>query len=75
MLLYSVLLLVGFLILFKSADQFVIGSIATAKNLDISPMIIGLTVVALGTSAPEMFVAVAASLRPEGLRMMFKGVR
>ncbi len=65
MLLYSILLLVGFLILFKSADQFVIGAVATAKNLDISPMVIGLTVVALGTSAPEIFVAIAASLRGE----------
>ena len=65
LLLYSVLLLVGFLVLFKSADQFVIGSVATAKNLNISPMIIGLTVVALGTSAPEIFVAAASSLRGE----------
>jgi len=65
LLLYSVLLLVGFLVLFKSADQFVIGSVATAKNLNISPMVVGLTVVALGTSAPEIFVAVAASLRDE----------
>ena len=62
MLFYSVLLLVGFLILFKSADQFVISSVATAKNLQISPMIIGLTVVALGTSAPEIFVATVSSL-------------
>ena len=51
--------------MFKSADQFVIGSVATAKNLNISPMIIGLTVVALGTSAPEIFVAAASSLRGE----------
>ena len=65
LLLYSVLLLVGFLVLFKSADQFVIGSVATAKNLKISPMVVGLTVVALGTSAPEIFVAVASSLRGE----------
>ncbi len=65
MLLYSVLLLVGFLILFKSADQFVIGAVATAKNLNISPMIVGLTIVALGTSAPEIFVAAASSLRGE----------
>ena len=65
MLLYSVLLLVGFLVLFYSADQFVTGSAATAINLRISPMIIGLTVVALGTSAPEIFVAVAASLKGE----------
>lgn len=63
MLLYSVALLAGFLVLFKSADLFVIGSVATANNLRISPMIIGLTVVALGTSAPEIFVAVAASLK------------
>jgi cation:H+ antiporter len=52
-------------VLFKSADQFVIGSVATAKNLNISPMVIGLTIVALGTSAPEIFVAAASSLRGE----------
>jgi cation:H+ antiporter len=65
MLLYIFLLLMGFLVLFKSADQFVIGSIACAKNLNISPMAIGLTVVALGTSAPEIFVAAASSLSGE----------
>jgi len=63
MLYLSAALLVGFLVLFKSADQFVVGAVATARNLKISPMIIGLTVVALGTSAPEIFVATAASLR------------
>lgn len=65
MLLYSIALLVGFLVLFKSADYFVIGSVATANNLKISPMVIGLTVVALGTSAPEIFVAAASSLQGE----------
>ncbi len=65
MLLYSVALLAGFLVLFKSADHFVIGSIATANNLKISPMVIGLTVVAIGTSAPEIFVAGAASLQDQ----------
>ncbi len=65
MLYYSAALLAGFLILFKSADVFVIGSIATAKNFSVSPMIIGLTVVALGTSAPEIFVAVTSSLQGE----------
>lgn len=65
MLLYSFALLVGFLVLFKSADYFVIGSVATANNLKISPMFIGLTVVALGTSAPEIFVAAAASMSGE----------
>ena len=65
MLYYSAALLVGFLILFKSADVFVIGSVATAKNFSVSPMIIGLTVVALGTSAPEIFVAATSSLQGE----------
>lgn len=65
MLLYSGALLLGFLVLFKSADYFVIGSVATANNLGISPMIIGLTIVALGTSAPEIFVAAASSLQGE----------
>lgn len=65
MLLYSAALLLGFLVLFKSADYFVIGSVATAHKFNISPMIIGLTVVALGTSAPEIFVSGAASLRGE----------
>ena len=63
MILYSAALLIGFLVLFKSADQFVIGSVATAKNFKLSPMIIGLTIVALGTSAPEIFVSAASSLR------------
>ena len=58
-------LLLGFLILFWSADRFVIGSIATARNLDISPMVIGLTAVALGTSAPEIFVSLTSSTQGE----------
>ncbi len=63
MLLYSVALLAGFLVLFKSADYFVVGAVATGTNFHISPMVIGLTVVTLGTSAPEIFVAVTASLQ------------
>jgi cation:H+ antiporter len=63
MILYSAALLVGFLVLFKSADQFVIGSVATARNYNISPMVIGLTIVALGTSAPEIFVSAISSLQ------------
>lgn len=62
MILYSAALLVGFLVLFKSADQFVIGSVAMARNFSISPMFIGLTIVALGTSAPEIFVSATSSL-------------
>lgn len=63
MIYYSAALLIGFLVLFKSADQFVIGSVATARNFNISPMFIGLTIVALGTSAPEIFVSAISSLQ------------
>ena len=67
MIYYSLTLLVGFLVLFKSADQFVIGSVATARNFNISPMIIGLTIVALGTSAPEIVVSATSAFegKPE----------
>ena len=65
MLLLSFALLVGFLILFKSADFFVIGAVTTARNFHISPIMIGLTIVSLGTSAPEIFVAVTSSLQGE----------
>jgi len=60
---YSLALLVGFLVLFKSADQFVIGAVATARNFKVSPMVIGLTIVALGTSAPEIFVSATSSIQ------------
>lgn len=62
---YSAVLLIGFLILFKSADQFVISAVATARNLSVSLMTIGLTVVALGTTAPEIFVSAISSLQGE----------
>ncbi|MBQ0757618.1 MAG: calcium/sodium antiporter [Amphritea sp.] len=54
-------LLVGFIILVWSADRFVIGAASTAKNFGMSPMLIGLTVVSFGTSAPEILVAIMAS--------------
>jgi cation:H+ antiporter len=44
------------------ADRFVFGASALAKNVGISPMIIGLTIVAMGSSAPEIMVAATASL-------------
>jgi cation:H+ antiporter len=61
MLLLCLALLIGFLILFWSADQFVYSATATARNLNMSAMLIGLTLVSLGTSAPEVFVAVASA--------------
>ncbi len=54
-------LLAGFLFLIFSADAFVKGTSAIARNFGISPLIIGLTIVGLGTSAPEMLVAAMAS--------------
>lgn len=60
-----VLLIVGFILLIKGADFFVDGSASVAKKLRVSSMIIGLTVVAMGTSAPECAVSIAASFRGE----------
>lgn len=57
----SLAILAGFALLIWSADLFVTGASATARNLGISPLIIGLTVVGFGTSAPEMLVATIAA--------------
>ncbi|ORU91994.1 MAG: calcium/sodium antiporter [Cycloclasticus sp. symbiont of Bathymodiolus heckerae] len=56
-------LLAGFIFLVFSADFFVKGTAAIARNFGISPLIIGLTIVGLGTSAPEMLVAGMASFQ------------
>jgi len=55
-------ILAGFALLIWSADLFVMGASATARNLGVSPLVIGLTVVGLGTSAPEILVASIASM-------------
>ena len=56
------LLAVGFAFLVKGADFFVEGSSSIAKKLKVPPIIIGLTIVAIGTSLPETAVSVTASL-------------
>ena len=56
---------VGLLFLIWGADRFVHGAAATARNLGIPPLLIGLTIVALATSAPEILVSVVAALRGE----------
>lgn len=56
------LLIVGFVLLIKGADCFVEGSSSVAKLLRVPAVIIGLTVVAFGTSAPELAVSVTAAL-------------
>jgi cation:H+ antiporter len=57
-----VIFLVGLAILSWSADRFVYGASALAKNIGVSPMMIGLTIVAMGSSAPEIVVSATASL-------------
>jgi cation:H+ antiporter len=58
----------GFVALVWGADRFVVGSAATARNLGVSPLVIGLTLVGFGTSAPELLVsAMAASTGNPGL--------
>jgi len=61
MLLESAAVLVGFALLVWGADRFVMGASATAANLGVSPLIIGLTVVAFGTSAPEILISAVAA--------------
>lgn len=62
-LLWSVfLLVVGFVLLIKGADFFVEGSSAVAKMLKVPSIIIGLTIVAMGTSLPECAVSITASM-------------
>ena len=57
-----VLLIVGFILLIKGADFFVDGASSTAKLLKVPSVIIGLTIVAMGTSAPEAAVSISAGL-------------
>lgn len=56
------LLVVGFVLLIKGADFFVEGSSSVAKMLKVPSIIIGLTIVAMGTSLPECAVSITASL-------------
>ncbi len=63
----AVILLVGGLaILWKSADLLVTGAVWLAQRLGISSLVIGLTVVAMGTSAPELAASIAGVLRKSG---------
>jgi cation:H+ antiporter len=57
----AVAVAVGFVVLVWGADRFVVGSAATARNLGVSPLVIGLTLVGFGTSAPELLVSAMAS--------------
>ena len=57
-----ILLIVGFFLLIKGADLFVEGAASIAKKFNVPAMVIGLTIVAMGTSAPEAAVSITSSL-------------
>jgi cation:H+ antiporter len=57
------MVIAGLVLLIWGADRFVHGAAATARNLGIAPLLIGLTVVAFATSAPEVLVSIDAALR------------
>lgn len=59
-------LAVGFLLLIKGADFFVDSSSTIARKLSVSPIIVGLTIVAFGTSAPEAVVSIIAAMEGNG---------
>ena len=58
-----ILLVLGFILLLKGADWFVDGSSSIASRFGIPQLIIGLTIVAMGTSLPEAFVSITAALK------------
>ena len=59
------LVIAGLVLLIWGADRFVHGAAAMARNLGIAPLLIGLTVVAFATSAPEILVSIVAALQSE----------
>ncbi len=66
MLINIILLIVGFVVLIKGANFFVDGTSSVASNFKVSKMLIGLTIVAFGTSAPEFAVSVKSLLSGSG---------
>lgn len=63
MLLFSAAILVGLVLLIWSADLFVDGASSIARNMGISPLIVGIVIIGLGTSAPEMLVSGVAAFQ------------
>jgi cation:H+ antiporter len=57
-----VYILVGFVLLIKGGDFLVEGAVSIAKRANLSPMVIGLTIVGFGTSSPELLVSIQAAL-------------
>ena len=59
----AALLVIGFILLVKGADAFVDGASGLAENFGIPPLVVGLTIVAMGTSAPEAAVSISSGLK------------
>lgn len=66
MIITSAAIIIGFIGLIWSADRFVAGAAGIARGLGMAPIMIGLTIVALGTSAPEIIVAINAAMDNAG---------
>jgi len=67
MLLYITVCLVGFVLLYFGAEWLVKGSSSLARSLGVTPIVIGLTVVAFGTSAPELVVSLISSIKGKSM--------
>ena len=67
MLLYVAVCLVGFVLLYFGAEWLVKGSSSLARSLGVTPIVIGLTVVAFGTSAPELVVSLISSIKGKSM--------
>lgn len=63
MILDIIILIVGFVLLIKGADFLVVGASGIAEKFHIPPIVIGLTIVAFGTSAPEAAISISAGLK------------
>jgi cation:H+ antiporter len=66
MLLAAAAIIAGFAILIWSADLFIAGAAAIARNMGLSPVVIGMTIVSIGTSAPEILVSLTAAFTGAG---------
>ena len=67
MVLYIVVCLVGFVLLYFGAEWLVKGSSSLARSIGVTPIVIGLTVVAFGTSAPELVVSLISSIQGKSM--------
>jgi cation:H+ antiporter len=67
MVLYIAFCLVGFVLLYFGAEWLVKGSSSLARSLGVTPIVIGLTVVAFGTSAPELVVSLVSSIKGKSM--------